>query len=312
VSTARTCTGAILVLRMSRVHDPGVNRPGVPRLSWFPVRLIQEVSEGRRSESGWLQSAEGFGFRFVELHQAFVSSPAQVRRIESALQAAGLGVAMITGASDLVHPSAQQRGREITRVRRNIEIAARLGAPAVRVTAGIRRTEISARDGFDRIRRSLDQLIPSAEREGVALCFENHYRDRTWPVDSVDFAADEQRFLQLAELIQATKARINYDSAQPMVIDADELALLERVAAQVFHVHLGDRRRGSRQHSVLGEGDVRISDVLAILRRRGYDRFISIEDGNAEGDVGLERGLRFVRQQIATHWADARTGPGPS
>src|SRR3984885_8600621 len=156
---------------MSRGPAPGGNHPGVPSLSWFPVRLIQEVSEGRRSESGWLQSAERFGFRFVELHQAFVSSPAQVRRIESALQAAGLGGAMITGASDLVHPSAQQRGREIARVRRNIEIAARLGAPAVRVTAGIRRTEISARDGFDRIRQGLYQLLPRAGRAGGALCF---------------------------------------------------------------------------------------------------------------------------------------------
>lgn len=212
---------------------------------------------------------------------------------------------MITGASDLVHPAAAQRFREIARVRWNIEVAARLGAPAVRVTTGIRRPEVTARAGLDRIARALDELIPIAKRESVTLCFENHFRDRTWPAEAVDFAADEKRFLQVAELIRPTAARINYDTAQPMVIGANELALLDGVAAQVFHVHLGDRRRGSRQHSVLGEGDVRIGEVLTMLRHMRYDRFISIEDGNAEGDAGLERGLSLVRRKIARLWGDA-------
>jgi sugar phosphate isomerase/epimerase len=288
--------------------DTGVDLGGAPRLSWFPVRFIQEVSEGRRDESEWLYSAEGFGFRFVELHQVFVSAPSQVRRLERTLGATGIGVAMITGASDLVHPSSGQRRREVAGVMRNIEIAGRLGASAVRVTAGISRPEIRAGDGFERIAQALDELVPIAQGANVTLCFENHFRDRTWPPDTVDFAASQERFLQLAELIRGTEARINYDSAQPMVIGADELELLDHVAAQVFHVHLGDRRRGSRQHSVLGEGDVRIGQVLATLRRRGYDRFISIEDGNAEGGVGLERGVRVVRREIAKHWGDVDSG----
>lgn len=284
--------------------DTGIVRPRVPRLSWFPVRFIQEVSEGRRSESAWLESAERFGFRFVELHQVFVSEHSRVRRLQRALQARDLGVSMITGASDLVHPSAEQRLREIAQVRWNVEVAARLGAPAVRVTTGIRRAEVTAPAGLERIDRALDELIPIAQRESVTLCFENHFRDRTWPADAVDFAAEEEQFLQLVEAIRPTAARINYDSAQPMVIGANELALLDNVATHVFHVHLGDRRRGSRKHSVLGEGDVRIGEVLAILRRIGYDRFISIEDGNAEGDAGLERGLDLVRREVARHWGE--------
>lgn len=285
-----------------------VNRPPAPRLSWFPVRFIQEVIDGRRGESVWLEEAGKFQFRFVELHQAFVSDTERVHRLERTLQATGLGVSMITGASDLVHPSSPQRLQEIVGVRRNIEIAARLGAPAVRVTAGIKRPDITAREGLERIARALDELIPEAERHSVTLCFENHFRDRTWPPDTVDFAASKERFLQLAEMIRPTPARINYDSAQPMVIEADELALFEEVADQIFHVHLGDRRRGSRQHSVLGAGDVRIGEVLAGLRRRNYDRFISIEDGNAEGDAGLERGLCFVRREIDLNWDQAQAG----
>jgi sugar phosphate isomerase/epimerase len=284
--------------------DAGIIRAGLPRLSWFPVRYIESVSEGRRSESTWLESAERFGFRFVELHQSFVSDPDRVYRLEQKLQSTGLGVSMITGASDLVNPSLQQRLLEIAAVRRNIEIATRLGAPAVRVTAGINRPEVGVQEGLDRIGRALDELIPYAERESVTLCFENHFRDRTWPPGAVDFAAEEGRFRQLALMIRPTPVRINYDSAQPMVIGADELNLLRDLAAQVFHVHLGDRRRNSKQHSVLGEGDVRIPEVLAALHRCKYDRFISIEDGNPESDQGLERGLSLVRREIDRQWGN--------
>jgi sugar phosphate isomerase/epimerase len=288
--------------------DTSVAAAGVPRLAWFPVRFIQEVSEGRRDESAWLRDAERLGFGFVELHQAFVSTPAQVGRLERALRDVGLGVAMITGASDLVHPSAEQREREIERIARNIEIAAALGAPSVRITAGIRRAERDRSEGFDLILRALDEVVGLAERASVTLCFENHYRDRTWPDGAVDFAAELEPFLELARLVDSVGARINYDSAQPMVVGTDELALLQAVIGQVSHVHLGDRRRGSREHSVLGEGDVRIAEVLTALHDRGYDRFISIEDGNREGEAGLERGVGLVRRELARRWAATHAG----
>ncbi len=275
-----------------------------PELSWFPVRYIEDIARGRRPESWWLPQAESYGFRFVELHQSFVDEPLKLGRIEKALRAGGLGVAMITGASDLVHPLATVRAQEIRVVRDNIDIAARLGAPSVRITAGVRRDEISLDEGLRWFARAVDELGPYADARAVKLCVENHFRDRTWPASAVDFAAEPARFGALYELLGDTPVQINYDSSQPMVFDTDELALLDQVGPRIFHVHLGDRLRRSRSHSVLGDGEVRLGAILGRLRTLKYHRFLSIEDGSPEGDVGLKRGLAFVRNEIGRHWPE--------
>jgi sugar phosphate isomerase/epimerase len=280
-----------------------------PDLSWFPVRYIEEIAEGRRSESWWLPDAERFGFRFVELHQSFVDEPVKVARMEQALHASGLGVAMITGASDLVHPLAERRAEQKRGVRNNIEVAARLGAPAVRITTGLRHDAVPLDVGLTWIAEAAEELGQFAEARGVTLCVENHFRDRTWPLGAVDFAAEPNRFRALYKLLNRTRVRINYDSSQPMVVDGDELVLLESVAPRIFHVHLGDRVRGSRSHSVLGEGDVRIPAILARLRALRYDRFLSIEDGSREGNTGLERGLAFVRKEVDRCWRENGSYP---
>jgi sugar phosphate isomerase/epimerase len=275
-----------------------------PELSWFPVRYIEDIARGRRPESWWLPHAESNGFRFVELHQSFVDEPLKVGRVEKALRAAGLGVAMITGASDLVHPLAKIRAQEIGVVRYNVDVAGRLGAPSVRITAGVRRDEVSFDQGLRWFAEAVEQLGPYADARAVKLCVENHFRDRTWPANAVDFAAEPARFDALYEFLGGTPVGINYDSSQPMVVDTDELAVFDQVAPRIFHVHLGDRLRHSRSHSVLGEGEVRLGAILGRLRTLKYDRFLSIEDGSPEGDVGLRRGLAFARGQIRRYWPE--------
>jgi sugar phosphate isomerase/epimerase len=67
-------------------------------------------------------------------------------------------------------------------------------------------------------------------------------------------------------------------------------------------VHAGDRLPGEYQHSVLGEGAVPFEPLLRILKERGYAGYLSIEDGQAQGDEGFRRSLAFLRAQVNAVW----------
>jgi sugar phosphate isomerase/epimerase len=188
-------------------------------------------------------------------------------------------------------------------MRRYIDIAAELSVPAVRVTAGPEHPGVSFEDALPGVVTAFAELAEHAAPADVTLCVENHYRDRTW--DALDISAPPERFARLLDATADLPVRVNYDSAQPMVIDVDEVELLDRVMPRVFHVHLGDRRRRERSHAVLGEGDADLAAILARLCACGYQRFLTIEDGNPDGEAGLERGLAYVQRLVAEQWGAA-------
>jgi sugar phosphate isomerase/epimerase len=125
-----------------------------------------------------------------------------------------------------------------------------------------------------------------------------------WPADAIDFAAEVDVFLQVYDRLRSTPVMVNFDTAHPMVMDVDEIALLERVKDRVYNVHAGDRRRRQRAHSVIGEGEVNFDGVFSLLSAAGYHRFITVEDGSPQGDEGLREAIRFLGGKVAQYWGD--------
>jgi sugar phosphate isomerase/epimerase len=112
--------------------------------------------------------------------------------------------------------------------------------------------------------------------------------------------------MDLYERLADTAVAVNFDTAQPVVMGSDAVALLEHVKHKVFNVHAGDRLPGQRAHSVIGRGAVDFDGVFSVLGAIGYRRFISVEDGSGEGDEGTREAMRFLQRKIDRHW-----GPDP-
>jgi sugar phosphate isomerase/epimerase len=279
--------------------------PG-PALTWFPVRLINPITSGELPLESWLAQASRFGFRHVELHHGFVPDEATTGTACRALDRLGLQVSMLTCAPDFTNPDPLARREQMTEMQRKIETARRLGAPAIRVTTGMQRPEVSTPDGVAWSSACFADLSDYAQPRGITLCLENHFRDRLWPADAIDFAAEIDVFLEVCERLRPTPVMVNFDTAHPMVMDVDEVALLDRVKDRVFNVHAGDRLRGQRQHCVIGTGDVNFDAVFSILSATGYHRFITVEDGSPKGDEGLRAAVRFLTGKIARYWGGAR------
>lgn len=270
-----------------------------PVIAWLPVRHIHAIVEGRMSLFEWLESVPAFGVDAVELYHGFLSEQ-NLPRVRQALQSLGLQVSQITCAPDFTNPDPAVRKRELESMRQRVEWAAILGANAVRTTAGMQRDDLSEDEGIRYAVECMVQLADFALPMGVYPCYENHYKDRRWTRE--DFSFLPERFLRIFELIEPTPVRVNFDFANPLMVGADPIELLQRVVHKVHHVHAGDRLPGEYQHCVLGEGKVPFRALLKILHAHGYTGYLSIEDGQSEGDAGFRRSLTFLQAMIDEIW----------
>jgi sugar phosphate isomerase/epimerase len=244
-----------------------------------------------------LASATRLGFTHIELHHSFVDE-----ETANLLREHHIGCSQLSCAPDVTNPDKGRRREELDAMRQKIALALSLGASTVRVTAGMAHPGVTINDGLEWAGSGLTDLAKDASRVGIDLCLENHYRDRMWNL--TDFAAPPEIFLRLYKLLESTQVMVNYDTAQPMVVGGDGIALLRRVVSKVRNVHAGDRKRGAVSHSVIGEGDVDFDAVFRILRAANYQGFVAIEDGSQEGDVGLERGRRLIERAIQRYWGE--------
>jgi sugar phosphate isomerase/epimerase len=269
-----------------------------PTLSWFPVRHLIEEVEGRGDGDAWIGRAASFGFAHVEVHAVYVQSTEREASVRARLEEAGVNVSQITCAPDLVNPDAANRQRELESMRDLVAVAARLGASYVRVTAGIDRPTLNPDEAIRSACECLRRLGEAAERLDVTLCLENHFRDRSWPADAVDFSLPPERFLALVDALRDSPVLVNFDSAQTMLSGVDPVELLPLVVDRVANFHAGDRIRGERHHAVIGEGDVDFDRIFEQLARHGYTGFVTVEDGSGAGDEGLRRAVAYLGERV--------------
>lgn len=272
---------------------------GKPTIAWIPLRYVDEIVEGRMRTEEWLQQVPLFGLQAVEIYHGFVT-PSNRESVKELLGQLNLQVAQFTCAPDFTNPDASARKRELEEMKHKVETAAYLGAPAVRVTAGMVHEGLTEQEGLRYALEGMVALAEFAEPIGVKLCYENHYRDRRWAKE--DFSFRPEIFLRLFEQIEPTPIMVNFDLANPLMAGADGVALLKRVVHKVYQVHASDRLPGMYQHCVLGTGSVEFDPLLQILAQHGYQRYITIEDGQPEGDEGFRRSISFLQAKIDRFW----------
>jgi sugar phosphate isomerase/epimerase len=90
-----------------------------------------------------------------------------------------------------------------------IEITAFFGGRFCRVLSGQRRPEISRENGIAQVVRVIKSLLPFAQKHGVVLNMENHYKDNYWQYP--EFAQKMDVFCAIVERIESPWFGVNYD-----------------------------------------------------------------------------------------------------
>ena len=275
------------------------------RFSAVPMIFFKPMVLDRTMQlEAWFPIAASLGLDGTEIHDRSLASfePEYLEHIGQELTDHGLLVSQLVGAADLTHPDPDVRARELAMTKRNIDVAARLGATCVRATAGQAHPGVSRDQGVTWAATGLRAAVEYAGPRGIWVAYEDHYKDYFW--ERPDFSQRGEIFLEVIDRLQDAPLRINFDFGNPVMIGEDPLALLRQIVDRVVHVHCSDRFQDEYPHQVAGEGSVDFPGGFRILRDAGYDGWLSSEYNGTQGLDGLRRSLDYLRRTWAEATAD--------
>lgn len=286
-----------------------------------------DLVERRMSLFQWIDLAASLGIDGVELYPRFFESLGKpyVDRVRRILKDNGLRMPMLCHSPDFTRTDAGGRAIEVDETRRMIALTAELGGGFCRVLSGQNRPGLDPDEAHRWVVDCITALLPDAERHGVVLAMENHYKDGLWLYP--EFAQSHARYLAILDAVESPWLKVQYDPSNAIVAGEDQYALLERVLPRVATVQASDRyleggsveelRRLSAdathgyapflKHGVIGRGLNDYDRIFSTLARGGFDGWISIEDGEGEtidqGMQNLRESVLFLRAKLAQHFA---------
>jgi sugar phosphate isomerase/epimerase len=297
-----------------------------PRISLFPKCYFDDFTQGRRPYESWIREAATLGGEGIEHYDGFFRSlaPADVDPVARLMEQTGQVTSMICFSPDFTHPDPAERRRQVERQKAAVDLTVRLGARHCRTLSGQRHPGMSREEGIARTLEGIRRSLEHAEREGVVLCMENHYKDGTWHYP--EFAQPEDIFLEIIEQIDSPHFGVQYDPSNAVVGGFDPIAFLDKVKHRVVTMHASDRYlapgatlddlktgdgatgyASALRHGETGKGMNDYDAIFQRLAQVNFDGWISIEDG-MNGLDEIARSALFLKEKRATHFPEGARG----
>lgn len=293
----------------------------MPKLAAFPKAFMQALcKDGSMKLSEWIGLASKLDVQGLEWYAGFLEM-ADERNwagFRKQVEDHGLVIPMMCCSPDFTHPDAAFREAQIVKQKGWIDMTHALGGSYCRVLSGQRRPELTMDQGVSLAADCIEACLPYAQERGITLIIENHYKDDFW--DYPEFAQKMDVFCRLVDRIDHPAFGVNYDPSNTYLAGEDPLELLRRVSHRVVTMHASDRyliegtiedlrkeEGGSAgyakrlRHGEIGKGLNDYDAIFTELKSKGFDGWISIEDG-IEGMDQLERSVAFLKRKIAAHW----------
>ena len=287
------------------------------KLSVSSYSFQQYIKAGKMTLLDTVEKAAELGFagiEFIDLpkelpHEQRLSLAAELRE---RVAKCGLSMVAYTVAANLWQPSEAARRAEIERLFGEVEIAAALGAPVMRHdlvwrldAAGTGRSFLGM---MPQLAVSVREIADYAAKRGVKTCSENHGL----------IAQDSTRMEAFAALVDHDNYGLLVDMGNFLCVDEDPVTAVSRVAGFAVHVHAKDMRicspdtdggvgiiktRGMNglKPTAIGEGSVPVARCIAILKKAGYDGWLSLEyEGREDCIAGITRSIAALRSYPET------------
>jgi sugar phosphate isomerase/epimerase len=291
-----------------------------PRVSVFPKCYFDLLCRGEMDYVQWIRSAATLGAEGIEHYDGFFRGfgAADVDPVLEAMTDTGQVSSMLCFSPDFTHDDERERARQVGRQRTAIDLAVTLGIRYCRTLSGQRRPGLTREEGVARTVDGLLRSIDYAERHGVVLCLENHYKDGTWHYP--EFAQAEDVFLEILDRVDSPHLGVQYDPSNALVGGYDPVRFLSRVMPRVVTMHASDRYLAEgaaledlRQadgtlgysailkHGETGKGLIDYDAIFRILADGKFAGWISVEDG-MNGLEELQRSVEFLKRKRAEYF----------
>lgn len=292
----------------------------MPKIAAFPKGFIKQLVSGEMSIYEWIDLAAELKIDGLEFYNDFadVKDPANWPKIRRAVEATGMVIPMMCASPDFTIPDAAGRKKEVEKEIASIRMSAELGAQYCRVLSGQRRKTITREEGLGYVVESIEACLPEAERLGITLILENHYKDDFWT--EPEFAQMMDVFVELVGRIDSPWFGVNFDPSNAIAAGEEPLELLEKVKHRVVTMHASDRylangtiedlraQEGGTagyvsffKHGVIGKGLNDYDAIFTTLKSVGFDGWVSIEDG-VDGMEQMHESAEFLKRKVKEHW----------
>jgi len=264
---------------------------------------------------GVIDKTKEIGFDGIEFigRPNLEARPETAKEIKERCAEVGLEVVSYTVGADFINGSNGDLKDEIARLCKIIDYAAELGAPRLRhdATGGFKDGRTCCRgydDALPRLIQGCREVTKYAEQKGIKTMTENHG----------GFSQDANRVEKLINGVASPNFGALVDIGNFMCADEDPNVSVGIMAPYAFHVHAKDfywksgneinpgagwfRTRAGNylRGSIIGHGAARAYQSLQILKRSGYDGYVSVEFEGAEDPlVGIQMGLDNIKRFIA-------------
>jgi myo-inositol catabolism protein IolH len=233
----------------------------------------------------------------------------KVATFKSALDAAGVSVSSVLPLYRWAGPDEDERQAAVRYWKRAIEITAELGCSVMNSEFNGRPKEPSRSES--QFWRSMEELLPIFEREGIELRLEPH---------PDDFIEDGRYAVDMVRAINSDKVSYLYCAPHTFHMGGDMTGVMEYAGELLTHLHVADSfdHRGSsglryilnppgtsarvHQHLDIGQGEVNWDEFFGTLRRLRFGGIMTVcvfawEERARESSL-------FMRQQVEMYTKD--------
>ena len=252
-----------------------------------------------------MEQAAELGLDGVEILHVQMESEdnAYLQRLKRTAFINGLDIFCLSIHQGFVSPDVEIRKKNIAHTLKCIEIAYKLGAPAIRLNSGRWGTlksfdELMANEGvepvllgyteddaFEWVIDSIEQCLPKAEECGVILALENHW----------GLTCSPEGVNRIVEAINSDWLKVTMDCGNFL---SDIYVSLQKIAPHTVLVHAKTYFGGGEWYTL----DIDYSKVAEILSAVNFKGYISIEfEGKEDPLTGMPKSVEMIR----SNWINA-------
>lgn len=255
---------------------------------------------------GIIDKAAELGFDAIEFADGAWAKDASsdlAGQIRERASDCGIAIAALAVGADFLNGSGGDLDAEIDKIKRWVDFAARMGAPKLRhdITSGFRgrKYAIGYDDAIPRCAEAARAITEYAAEQGIETMTENHGF----------FSQDAARVEKLINTVAHPNFGALIDMGNFMCADENPNRSVALLAPYVRHVHAKDfflkpgdgpdpgkgwfRTRGGNylRGTIIGHGDAKIAQSLYLLKKAGYDGYVTVEfEGMEDNLTGIALG----------------------
>jgi sugar phosphate isomerase/epimerase len=283
------------------------------KISISSYSFAQYIRAGKMSQLDCIAKAKELGFEAIEFTavegENYEAQLENAKHLKTEADRLGMPISSYTVGANLYRETEEECRAAVEELKRQVDIAKILGAPVMRHDVCYALGKIGNSRAFGlmlpTIAKCAREVTEYAAGLGIKTCTENHgyIAQDSYRVESLFCAVAHDNYGMLV------------DFGNFLCVDENPAEAVSRVAPYAIHCHVKDMlirdvespfcnhmTRGGKYFAgvAVGEGDVPVKRCLSIMKRAGYDGYISLEyEGAADCIDGIKKSLENIKKYLS-------------